>query len=315
MRTAVVIIGAGHAGLAMSRCLTERSVDHVVLERGEVANSWRTERWDSLRLLTPNWQSRLPGYQYTGDDPDGYRSMEETVRYIQGYAHAIDAPVRTGTRVVSVRATAPGYTVFTDRGIWRCESVVIATGACNLPNVPKLAEAVPTSVRTLTPFDYRSPDQLHPGGVLVVGAAATGVQIAEEIRRSGREVTLSVGEHVRVPRTYRSRDIQWWMDAAGVLGETYRDMDNLERARGLPSLQLMGSDDRRNVDLNALTDQGVRLVGRLAGIRDGQAQFSGSLANMATLADLKMNRLLDRIDEWALESGVADEGNENPHNN
>jgi len=301
------VIGAGHAGLAMSRCLTERSVDHVVLERGEVANSWRTERWDSLRLLTPNWQSRLPGYRYEGNDPAGYRSMLETVRYIEGYAQAFEAPVQTRTRVVSVRATGGGYTVFTDRGIWHCEAVVVATGACNIPNVPKVAEAVPASVRTLTPFQYKNPGGLDSGGVLVVGASATGVQIAEEIRRSGREVTLSVGEHVRVPRMYRGRDIQWWMDGSGVLGQSYEEMDNVDRARNLPSLQLMGSDDRRNVDLNALTDQGVQLVGRLAGIRDGQAQFSGSLANMVALADLKMNRLLDHIDEWAQETRVADE--------
>ena len=307
MRTTVVIIGAGHAGLAMSRCLTERSVDHVVLERGEVANSWRTERWDSLRLLTPNWQSRLPAYGYTGGDPDGYRSMLETVRYIEGYAQAIEAPVHTGTRVVSVRASNGGYTVFTDRGIWNCEAVVVATGACNIPVVPKLAEAVPGAVRTFTPFQYKKPGELDSGGVLVIGASATGVQIAEEIRRSGRDVALSVGEHVRVPRMYRGRDIQWWMDGSGVLGESYREVDNVERARNLPSLQLMGSNDRRNVDLNALTDQGVQLVGRLAGIRDGQAQFSGSLANMVALADLKMNRLLDHIDEWAVESGVTDE--------
>jgi putative flavoprotein involved in K+ transport len=313
VRTTVVVIGAGHAGLAMSRCLSEHSVDHLVLERGEVANSWRTERWDSLRLLTPNWQSRLPGYGYTGSDPDGYRSMLETVRYIEGYARAIEAPVHIRTRVVSVRASTGGYTVFTDRGIWDCEAVVVATGACNIPNVPKLAGAVPGSVRTLTPFQYKSPGELgsggelDSGGVLVVGASATGVQVAEEIRRSGREVTLSVGEHVRVPRMYRERDIQWWMDASGVLGESYEQVDKVDRARDLPSLQLMGSDDRRNVDLNALTDQGVQVVGRLAGIRDGSAQFSGSLANMATLADLKMNRLLDHIDEWAEETGVADE--------
>ena len=307
MRTTVVVIGAGHAGLAMSRCLTERSVDHVVLERGEVANSWKTERWDSLRLLTPNWQSRLPGYRYRGSDPDGYRSMLETVRYIKDYARAIEAPVYTRTHVVSVQAAADGYTVLTNRGAWQCEAVVVATGACNIPNVPRLAEAVPSSVRTLTPFQYKNPDDVDAGGVLVVGASATGVQIAEELRRSGRDVTLSVGEHVRVPRVYRGRDIQWWMDVCGVLDESYKEIDNVDRARGLPSLQLMGSGDRRNVDLNGLTDQGVEIVGRLAGMNDGQMQFSGSLANMATLADLKMNRLLDHIDDWAERSGVADQ--------
>ncbi|MGI9627541.1 MAG: NAD(P)-binding domain-containing protein, partial [Longimicrobiales bacterium] len=306
MRKTVVVLGAGHAGLAMSRCLTDRSVDHVVLERGEVANSWRRERWDSLRLLTPNWQTRLPGHAYSGVNPGGYRTMDETVRMLQDYARSNQAPVHTHTRALSVRSLGPGYSVVTNQGSWSCDAVVIATGACNVPNVPSVAQGIPREVRQLTPFQYGNPDQIADGGVLVVGASATGVQIAEEVKRSGREVTLSVGEHVRVPRMYRGRDIQWWMDAAGVFADSYKEVENLDRARSLPSLQLAGTLDGRSVDLNAMTDLGVRLAGRLAGIQDGRAQFSGSLPNMAALADLKMNRLLDRIDEWASESGVAD---------
>jgi putative flavoprotein involved in K+ transport len=183
---------------------------------------------------------------------------------------------------------------------------VIASGACNIPNVPALAQQVPPRIATLTPNEYRNPDQLADGGVLVVGASATGTQIAAEIHRSGRPVTLSVGEHVRVPRVYRGRDIEWWMDACGVLDERYDEVDNLERVRNLPSLQLAGSDDRRTVDLNALTDMGVKLSGRLAGINQGEAQFSGSLVNLSALADLKMNRLLDRIDEWARDNDLDD---------
>ncbi len=306
MRTTTVVIGAGHAGLAMSRCLAERSIDHVVLERGEVANSWKTERWDSLRLLTPNWQSRLPGYGYEGDDPDGYRDMPETIAFIERYAEVISAPVHAHTEVTSVRRTDDGYEVATTRGDWKCATVVLATGACNIPNVPALAEAVPSSIRTLTAMEYRNPDQLEDGGVMVVGASATGTQIAEEIHRSGRPVTLSVGEHIRAPRVYRGRDIEWWMDAAGVLDERYDEIDDINRARNVPSLQLAGSDDRRMVDLNSLTDRGVKLVGRLAGINDGKAQFSGSLRNQCALSDLKMNRLLDTIDEWATENGWDD---------
>jgi len=304
MRTTVVIIGAGHAGLAMSRCLADRSIDHVILERGEVANSWKTERWDSLRLLTPNWQSRLPGYRYEGDDPDGYRTMPETVAFIEGYARAIAAPVRTHTVVRSVRRTDDGYVISTSQGEWRSRAVVLASGASNLADVPRVASALPAGVATLTPMQYRNPDQLEPGGVLVVGAAATGVQLAEEIQRSGRQVTLAVGEHVRVPRIYRGRDIQWWMDAAGVLDAGLDDVDDLRRVRNLPSLQLAGYPDRRSVDLNALTARGVQLVGRLAGIRDGKALFSGSLGNHAALSDLKMNRLLDTIDEWSARNGI-----------
>ena len=187
MRTTTVIIGAGHAGLAMSRCLAERSIDHVVLERGEVANSWKTERWDSLRLLTPNWQSRLPGYGYEGDEPDGYRTMPETIAFIEGYAHVISAPVQTHTRVKSVYAGDGGYVVATDQGDWHCRTVVLATGACNIPNVPAVAEAVPPGIAMLTPDQYRDPAKLEEGGVLVVGASATGTQIAAELHLSGRE--------------------------------------------------------------------------------------------------------------------------------
>jgi len=291
----------------MSQCLTARSIDHVLLERGEVANSWRTERWDSLRLLTPNWQSRLPGFGYEGTDPDGFRTMPETVDFITRYAHAIAAPVEAQTTVTSVRASTEGYSVATDRGDWDCRAVVLAAGACNIAVVPSLASAVPSSIATLTPKAYRNPDQLEPGGVLVVGASATGIQLADEIHRSGRRVTLAVGEHVRAPRTYRGRDIQWWMDAAGVLDERYDEVDDIVRARNLPSLQLVGSLERTTLDLNALTGMGVRLVGRLAGITDGKVQFSGSLRNQCALADLKLARLLDTIDEWATLNGLDGE--------
>lgn len=307
MRTSVVVIGAGQAGLATSWWLARRAIDHVVLERGEVANSWSTERWDSLTLLTPNWQSRLPGYGYEGDDPDGYRSMAQTVGFLRDYARAIAAPVRTQTRVTSVRVEGSGYQVITDRGTWQARAVVLASGACNVPVVPKLAASLPPDVVSLTPFQYKNPSQLDPGGVLVVGASATGVQIADEIRRSGRSVTLAVGEHVRVPRVYRGRDIKWWMDASGVLDQRYDEVDDLVRARNVPSLQLAGYPDRRSIDLNSLTRLGVRLIGRLAGINGSTLQFSGSLRNVCALADLKMHRLLDTIDAWATSQGLDGE--------
>ncbi|MGD9954300.1 MAG: flavin-containing monooxygenase [Burkholderiales bacterium] len=304
MRASVVVIGAGQAGLAMSRCLAAHSMDHVVLERGEVANSWKTERWASLTLLTPNWQARLPGLAGPIADPQGYRTMPETAAFLERYAEAVAAPVRTHTPVASVRRAGDGYLVATEDGTWRSRAVVIATGACNLPNVPALAAQLPASVASVTPFQYRVPRDIDPGGVLVVGASATGVQLAEELARSGREVTLAVGEHIRMPRRYRGRDIQWWMDAAGILDQRYEDLDDLERARNVPSLQLAGHADGRNVDLNALSGLGVRLAGRLAGLDGGKALFSGSLANQAALSDLKMNRLLDAVDRWATQAGL-----------
>lgn len=306
-KTTTVIIGAGHAGLAMSRCLSERSVDHVLLERGEVANSWKTERWDSLRLLTPNWQSRLPGYVYQGDDPNGYRTMPEVIRFLEGYAQGISAPVESRTDVTSVSRSDNDYLVSTNRGDWRCKTVVIASGACNIPSKPKCADEVPACVTSLTPMDYRNPNQLEDGGVLVVGASATGIQLADEIHRSGRPVTLSVGEHIRAPRMYRGRDIQWWMDVTGIHDERWDEIDDIGRARKVPSLQLIGSPSHETLDLNALTRAGVTLVGPIAGVTNGTAQFSGSLHNQCAMSDLKMNRLLDSFDLWLNEHGLGSE--------
>ena len=301
-----VIIGAGQSGLAMSRHLTARSIDHVIIERGEVANSWQTERWDSLRLLTPNWQSRLPGYAYNGDDPDGFMSMPEVVRFLQRYAKVSDAPVETGTRVMNVRQRDGGYEVLTNQGQWHCRTLVIASGSCNIAATPSLSAALPRKVMSLTPLQYRNPDRLPDGGVMIVGASASGIQLAREIQASGRRVVLSVGEHVRMPRAYRGRDIQWWMDAIGAMDVRYDAMEDIERARRLPSLQLVGTPERVTVDLNSLRKAGVELVGRLVGLRDGKAHFSGSLANFCALADLKMHRLLASIDEWVRSSGRND---------
>ena len=288
-----VVIGAGHAGLAMSHRLSARSIDHVVLERGEVANTWKTERWDSLRLLTPSWQSRLPGFRYDGDDPDGFMTMPEVISFIERYAGVVDAPLQTGTTVTRVRPDARGYEVTTSEGSWSARSVVVATGACNRAHLPAFATDVPAGIDTLTAATYRNPDQLADGGVLVVGASATGIQLADEIHRSGRPVTVAVGGHVRAPRVYRGRDIHRWMDDTGMMDERYDEVDDIVRLRRLPSLQIVGTPTRTTLDLNALTAIGVRLVGRFAGIREGRAQFSGSLRNVCALADLKIGRLLD----------------------
>jgi len=307
MQTTAVIIGAGHSGLAMSRRLTERSIDHVVLERGEVANSWRTQRWPSLRLLTPNWQTRLPGQRYAGDDPDGYMAVADVVTTITGYAREIGSPVRTATTVHAVRAAPQGFEIQAADEVLCARTVVLATGAANLAATPRVADDVPAPVSSLTPLAYRDPTQLPDGGVLVVGASATGVQLAGEIHRSGHPVTLAVGEHVRLPRTYRGRDIFWWLEATGLLAERYDQIDDLTRARHLPSPQLTGTREAAMTDLNSLTAHGVRIVGRLGRIVDGLAQFSGSLPNTCALADLKMNRFLNRADEWATTSGLDGE--------
>jgi len=288
----------------MSRRLSERGIDHVVLERGEIAHTWRTERWDSLRLLTPNWQTRLPGGGYQGDDPDGYMSARVVAGFIADYAKTIAAPVETHTRVTSALAVEQGYRVETTTGVWHCRCLVLASGACNISVVPGVAAQLPPKLAAVDSRTYRRPSQLPEGQTLVVGASATGVQLATEIHASGRPVILSVGQHIRSPRMYRGRDILWWMDACGLQNERFDEIDDINRVRQLPSLQLTGSDTGDMLDLNALAATGVRLVGRLQAIRDGVALFSGSLRNQVTLSDLKMNRLLDTIDAWAIETGL-----------
>ncbi|HUR76930.1 MAG TPA: NAD(P)-binding domain-containing protein [Acidimicrobiales bacterium] len=305
--TTTVIVGAGHNGLAMSKQLTARGIDHVVLERGEVANSWRTQRWDSFTLLTPNWQTRLPGRVYDGDQPDGFMTGDEVTAFIGDYADHVAAPVLTNTTVVAVRPTNGGYTVVTDDGEWACRSVVLASGACNLPSVPVFASALPADVVSVNPLEYRKPDELPDGRVLVVGAAATGLQLAHEIHASGRPVTLSVGEHVRMPRVYRGRDIQHWMEAIGRLDERYDEVEEILKARAVASPQLVGTPERRTLDLNSLVDMGVELRGRLGAIREGAALFSGGLRNHCALADQKLRRLLDEIDEWIAAAGLEAE--------
>lgn len=305
-RIPVVVIGAGHAGLGTSRVLTEHGVDHVVLERGEVANTWKTERWDSLRLLTPNSLTRLPGgFAYDGDDPDGFMPIPELVDWIERYAAKVDAPVQTGTTVTSVApGDGGGYTVATDRGTWHTAAVVLASGGFNVPRIPEVAAGLPPAITQITPHDYKRPDQLGPGRVLVVGASATGLQLADELLRSGRDVTIAVGEHVRMPRRYRGRDAFFWLQQLGRLDERFDEVDDLVRARHVPSPQLVGTSDAAGLDLNALSDRGATLVGRLSAVRDGTALFSGSLRNVCALADLKQARLLDGVDEWV----AANEG-------
>ena len=305
--TTTVIIGAGQSGLAFSKQLSARSVDHVVLERGDIAQAWRSERWDSLRLLTPNWQTRLEGYRYRGSDPDGYMAAADVAEFLDGYAIFTGAPVETHAHVRAVTATEGGYHVKTTKGDWVCSSVVAATGACSVANVPALGQEVPAGINSLSLMDYKNPNQLEQGGVLIVGASASGAQLAKEIQAAGNQVTLSAGEHVRLPRVYRGRDICWWMNETGLMDTHYLDVEDLKRARKVASLQLMGSDERCNIDLNTLQEDGIRIVGRLQGLREGTALFSGALRNHCMLADLKMNRLLENVDEWVSATGRTGE--------
>jgi putative flavoprotein involved in K+ transport len=307
-RVPAIVIGAGQAGLAMSHSLNSRGVDHVVLERGRVAERWRSERWDSLRLLTPNWMTRLPGWSYRGGEPDGFMAAADFVRYLEGYAGASHAPIQADTEVLSVRrGGASGFRVDTSRGAWDTRAVVVATGHCDVPAVPAMARCLPPSIHQLTPSDYRNPGALPPGGVLVVGASATGVQLADEIRRSGRPVALSVGRHTRLPRRYRGRDIWWWLERIGVLDDTAADVADLRRARSQPSFQLVGRPDGGTLDLGTLRDAGVRLLGRAVGAEGSVLRLRDDLAETAAAAQRALERLLARIDVVADADGAPRE--------
>ena len=304
-RVETLIIGAGQAGLAMSRCLTDLGIDHVILERGRVAQRWRTERWDSLRLLTPNWQTRLPWFGYNGPEPDGFMTMPEVVGFLSEYAQSFNAPVETGTTVLSVAPSSSGFRVWTNRDTWVATTVVIATGHCDTPYIPAAVSRVPSRIHQVTPPAYRNPGQLPEGGVLVVGASATGIQLAEEIHLSGRPVTLSVGSHTRMPRRYRGRDIMWWLDRAGILGQTADEVHDVQISRAEPSLQLVGGDVTR--DLSVLRGLGVRMAGRLLSADRNWLTFADDLVASTAAADIKLAALLKRLDDFAAHTDSAGE--------
>lgn len=303
-RINTLIIGGGQAGLAMSRCLSDRSVDHVVVERGRVAERWRTERWDSLRLLTPNWQTRLPGFRYAGPEPDGYMAMPQVVALFEGYAQSFAAPVETGTTVLGVERAGGHFRVQTNRGTWLARNVVIATGYCDLPYVPPCARDLSSRVVQVVPTRYRNPDLLPPGGVLVVGASATGIQLAEEIHATGRPVMLAVGRHLRLPRTYRGRDIMFWLDAMGVLDETADDVFDVNASRQQPSLQLVGRTDV-SLDVVRLGRRGVRVLGRLVAAERERVYFDDDLIATTVASDVKLAEMLARIDAFIETAALA----------
>lgn len=307
--TDALVIGAGQAGLAMSHCLACLGIDHVVLERGRVAERWWTERWDSLRLLTPNWMTRLPGgWAYSGPDPDGFMTTREVVALLDGYARASAAPVYGNTAVRAVRRVGAGYAVETDRGVaWRARILVIATGHCDHPAIPAMAALLPPGILQVTPSGYLSPGQLPRGGVLVVGASASGVQLAEEIQRSGRAVTLAVGRHTRLPRRWRGRDIMDWMARAGILEQRAEDVRDLAAARAQPSLQLVGRPDDAQIDLGTLRALGVRLVGRALGIEGGAVHLADDLAATVADSERRLLRTLSRIAAFADGEGAPAE--------
>ena len=256
-RIDTLVIGGGQAGLAMSRCLSDRGIDHLVVERGQIAERWRRERWDSLRLLTPNWMTRLPGFRYAGPDPNGYMRVPELVALLDRYAETSAAPVVTGAAIASLTRSGDGYVATGDAGTWTARQVVIATGHCDTPFVPAFAAQGASRLHQLVPGAYRNPAHLPPGGVLIVGASASGLQLADELVRAGRRVILSAGQHTRVPRLYRGADFFSWLDRLDILRDGVDAVYDVEVSRAQPSFQLVGRPSHDTLDLRGLAARGV----------------------------------------------------------
>lgn len=301
-RIPTLIVGAGQAGLALSSCLTAAGHDHVVLERGRVGERWRSERWPSLRLLTPGWANRLPGAR-PSSDPHGFAPVGAFVAELEDYARSFGAPVREHESVRAVTRRPAGYRVATSRGVWDARQVVVATGDCDLPRVPSCASQVPASVPSLHAARYVAPDALRAGPVLVVGAGASGQQLALELVRAGRRVVLSAGRHARMVRRYRGRDAYWWLAEIGALDERIEDHPAPERALRASGFVLTGSGEE--LDLGVLQRAGVELTGRLLGFDGRHARFAGDLTTTVAESDARLAALLDRFDAHAAGTGLG----------
>lgn len=298
-----LVIGAGQAGLAMSRCLAERGIDHEVIERGRIGERWRSQRWPSLRLLTPGWMTRLPGAQLARES-DGFLTSADLVKRLQGYASDFAAPVTENCEILAVERMADRFRVATSRGTRIARTVIIATGACDRPRLPFWAGKLSLAIHQVTPGSYLTPDLLPDGGVLVVGASATGVQLAREIRRHGRDVTLAVGRHVRAPLRYRGRDLFDWLDGSGFLAEPRPSGAVNAALLRQPSLQLVGDPTGGDIDLPALAREGIRLVGRVTDAQGLQVQLANDLAEQCRAAEERRHVLLRAIDAHIERAGL-----------
>jgi putative flavoprotein involved in K+ transport len=298
--TDTVIVGAGQAGVALSEHLTRLGVPHLVLERDRVAERWRSERWDSLACNGPAWHDRFPGMEFEGLDPDAFASKDDVVNYLQAYAHKFGAPIRTGVEVTQVKRNVgrPGFTVDTSQGQIEARNVVAATGPFQRPVIPPIAPR-DSGILQLHSAQYRNPAQLTPGAVLVVGAGSSGVQIAAELQRSGRQVYLSVGAHGRPPRAYRNRDFCWWL---GVLGEW--DAQAMKPGLEHVTIAVSGADGGRTVDFRALAHEGVTLVGMTRSFEHGVVQFEPDLTENIARGDENYLSLLDAADAFVERNGL-----------
>ena len=304
-RRAVIVVGGGQAGLAMSYCLSQRGVDHGVLERHWVGWEWRERRWDSFCLVTPNWQCQLPGFPYRGSQPDGFMARDEIARYLEEYAALFSPPLVEGVEVTGLRRNGSGhFEVETGRGLMTAEQVVVATGPYHSPAVPRMAERLPGSIVQLHSSQYRRPQQLPPGAVLVVGSGQSGCQIAEDLHLAGRRVHLAVGGAPRVARFYRGRDVVAWLADMGHYDKGIGEFPDADAVRLRANHYVTGRDGGRDIDLRAFARDGMRLYGRLSGIAGAVAHFRADLTRNLDHADAVSESIKDSIDAHITARGI-----------
>ncbi len=307
--TDVAIVGAGQAGLAVSWHLVRAGVDHVLLDSATPAHAWSTQRWDAFTLVTPNWHCRLPGWEYRGDDPDGFMTRDEVVAWLDGYVRSFDPPVRTHTTVREARlhedggflltlATADGETVL------HADQVVVATGGYHRPVVPPYARAIDPAVQQLHSQEYLAPDRLPDGGVLVVGSGQSGAQIAEDLHLAGRRVHLAVGSAPRVARTYRGRDCMTWLSDMGLYDTPVQQYPGGLAAREKTNHSVTGRDGGRDLDLRRLAAEGMRLHGALVDAQGSVLEVAPTLARSLDAADAVYNSICADIDRHVERHGI-----------
>jgi putative flavoprotein involved in K+ transport len=295
----VIIVGGGQSGLSMSWYLKQEGIEHLVLEKHGLMHSWRTQRWDSFCLVTPNWQCALPGYPYKGDDPHGFMVRDEVLAYLDGFAHHVDAPVREG---VAVRRVAPraggGYVVQTSQGTFSADQVVVASGGYHQPIIPRLAERLPADIVQLHSEQYRNAQQLPPGRVLVVGCGQSGAQIAEDLHLAGREVVLATGNAPRCARFYRGKDVVDWLADMGYYDMPVHEHPLREGVRDNTNHYVTGRDGGRDIDLRAFALQGMQLYGSLTGLDGTLLRFEPNLRENLEYADRIYNGINASIDAF-----------------
>jgi putative flavoprotein involved in K+ transport len=303
----VVIVGGGQAGLSLSYCLRERGIDHLLIEKNSLAHSWRTQRWDSFCLVTPNWQCQLPGWSYQGSDPHGFMVKNEINEWLAGFVEMVDAPALEGVAVrkVSPPAQEGGvYTVDTSAGSFTAGQVVVASGGYHLPIVPRMAERLPTSVTQIHSAQYTRPQALPPGNVLVVGCGQSGAQIAEDLHLAGRKVFLATGNAPRCARFYRGKDVVDWLADMNYYDMPVTQHPLREGVRDNTNHYVTGRDGGRDIDLRRFAAQGMELFGLLEGFDGGTLRFRPDLAANLDHADGIYNGINASIDRFIESRGI-----------